>query len=105
MGETGKRKIEYYINEGKLIFAFEQNFEYNRPIYWNEKTAKENGDTELYDSRKTRVQEDRFYFHDEKMFLWLDNEKEEINLRIDANAMIGQKLIADYYEVKDKLKN
>ncbi len=33
--EIGKHKIEYYFNDGKLIFAFDQDFEYNRPIYWN----------------------------------------------------------------------
>ena len=65
LGETGKHQIEYYFNEGKLIFAFDQYFDYNRPIYWDEKTAKENGDNEVFDPKKTTIKEDRYYFNNE----------------------------------------
>jgi hypothetical protein len=45
LGETGKKQIEYYFQNGALIFAFEQSFEYNRPIYWVKKQLKKMGMT------------------------------------------------------------
>ena len=104
LGETGKNKIEYYFNDGELIFAFDQNFDYNRPIYWNEKTAKENGDNEIFDSKKTTVKEDRYYFNNENLFLWLDNDKQEQDLTMGTNSIVGQGLIAHCYKMQDELK-
>lgn len=78
LGETGKRIIEYYFHDGQLIFAFDQVFNYNRPIYWDEETAKENGDNEVFDPKKTTIKEDRYYFNNEKLFLWLDIDKQEL---------------------------
>ena len=38
-GETGKRIIEYYFDKGRIFFAFDQEFNYNRPFYYNNKMA------------------------------------------------------------------
>ena len=104
LGETGKKQIEYYFNDGKLIFAFDQDFDYNRPIYWDEKTAEENGDKEVFDPKKTTVKEDRYYFNNEKLFLWLDNDKKEVDLSMGTNSITGQGLIAHCYKMRDELK-
>ena len=104
LGETGRKQIEYYFHSGKLIFAFEQNFAYNRPIDWDEKKAKENGDHEFFDPKKTTIKEDRYYFHQEKLFLWLDHDKKEQDLTRGTNSMVGQGLIAHCYKMKEKLK-
>ncbi len=104
LGETGKRIIEYYFHDGQLIFAFDQVFNYNRPIYWDEETAKENGDNEVFDPKKTTVKEDRYYFNNEKLFLWLDNDKQEQDLTTGTNSIVGQGLIAHCYKMKDDLK-
>ncbi len=103
LGETGKKIIEYYLDNGKLIFVFDQEFNYNRPIYWDKKTAEENGDDEVFDHIKTTVKEDRYYFHEEKLFLWLDNDKKEIDLTVGTNSIVGQGLIANCYKMKDEL--
>ena len=104
LGETGKKQIEYYFNDGKLIFAFDQDFDYNRPIYWDEKTAEENGDKEVFDPKKTTVKEDRYYFNNEKLFLWLDNDKKEVDLSMGTNSITVQGLIAHCYKMRDELK-
>ena len=104
LGETGKKQIEYYFNDGKLIFAFDQDFDYNRPIYWDEKTAEENGDKEVFDPKKTTVKEDRYYFNNEKLFLWIDNDKKEVDLSMGTNSITGQGLIAHCYKMRDELK-
>ena len=103
-GEMGKNQIEYYFNDGELIFAFDQDFDYNRPIYWDEKTAKENGDNEVFYSKKTTVKEDRYYFNNEKLFLWLNNDKQEQDLTMGTNSIVGQGLIAHCSKMKDELK-
>lgn len=104
LGETGKKQIEYYFNKGKLIFAFEQYFEYNRPIFWNEKIAKSNGDNEVFHPDKTTVIEDRYYFNNEVLFLWLDKDKKEQNLSTGTNSIIGQGLIAHCNKIKAEIK-
>ena len=104
LGETGKHQIEYYFIDEKLIFAFDQYFTYNRPINWDEKKAKEDGDDEVFDPGKTTVKEDRYYFKDEKLFLWLDNYKKEVDLTLKTNLITGQGLIAHCYKMRDKLK-
>lgn len=103
-GETGRKQIEYYFKDGELLFAFGQTFAYNRPIYWDEETAKEDGDNEVFDPEKTIVKEDRYYFNNEKLFLWLDNDKQEQDLTIAANAVVGQEIVAHCNIMKDKLK-
>ncbi len=103
LGETGKNQIEYYFSDGRLIFAFDQDFDYTRPIYWDKKTAKENGDNEVFDPKKTTVKEDRYYFDNEKLFLWLDNDKKEQDLTMGTNSIVGQGLIAHCYKMKDEL--
>lgn len=104
LGETGKNKIGYYFNGGQLIFAFAQDFDYNRPIYWDEETAKENGDNEVFDHKKTTVKKGRYYFNNEKLFVWLDNNRKEQDLTMWTNSIVGQGLIAHCYKMKDDLK-
>lgn len=104
LGETGKSQIEYYFNNGKLIFAFDQDFDYNRPIYWDEKTAKENGDNEAFNPQKTTVKENKYYFKNEILFLWLDNDKKEVDLTTKTSSITEQGLITHCYKMKDKLK-
>ena len=99
-GETGKKIVEYYFDNGKLIFALNQDFDNNR----DEKTAKGNGSNEVLDQNKTVVKEDRYYFYNEKLFLWLDNDKKEVNLSSGTNSTVGQGLITHCSKIKEKLK-
>jgi hypothetical protein len=103
-GETGKKMIEYYFDQGQLIFAFNQDFFYNRPIYWDQKLSKEHGDNEAFDPKKTTVKEDRYYFNNEELFLWLGNTKTETDLTLGANSIVGLRLIADVHKRKEQLK-
>jgi len=104
LGETGRRIIKYYFDNTKLIFAFNQDFVYNRPYYWDEKLAKENEDKVVFDPKKTVVKEDRYYFKNEKLFLWLNNEKKEVDLSLSKNSIIGQDLITHAFKMKKGLK-
>lgn len=103
-GETGKTQMEYYFDAGKLFFVFEQVFSYNRPIYWDKKTAKENNDDEFFDLSKSTIKENRYYFNNDKLGLWLDNDKAKVDLSLEENSNVGKDLIIDAYQIKDKLK-
>jgi len=57
-GETGKSITEYYFLNGQLFFCFEQNDQYNKPMY--ERTSKVD-----------KKEENRFYFHKQKLIRWI----------------------------------
>ncbi|MCW4467782.1 hypothetical protein OGH69_02305 [Flavobacterium sp. MFBS3-15] len=102
-GESGKRVTEYYFDKGRLIYVSDRNFEYNVPYYTDAETAKENGTTETFDPEKTIVTEDRYYFKNEKLFLWLDNNKASVDLSMGTNSITGQGLVAHTHKLIDKL--
>lgn len=70
-GESGKYISEYYLQNDTLSFVFEQEHRYNRPIYWTPETAKENGDSEAFDSKKSQISEIRSYFENGKIIYQL----------------------------------
>ena len=78
-GETGKSIEEYYLENGKILFVFEQIYRYNRPIYWDEQRAQEHGDNEEFDMEKSEITENRYYFDKDILFQQLKgNEKKKI---------------------------
>ncbi len=61
-GETGKKKQEFYIKNGKLSFVFERQWQYNRPIYWDSTAMKENNDSEVFEEELSEILESSSYF-------------------------------------------
>ncbi|WP_109097099.1 hypothetical protein [Aquimarina sp. AU58] len=92
-GETGKNIAQYYFKNRKLFFAFDQQYHYNIPIY-----------NEEFDANKTTIIEDRYYFHKEKLFLWLDTDKNKVDLTLKANKMMGKKFVDYTKKLKHELK-
>lgn len=66
-GESGKNLIEYYLLKGKLSFVYEQDFAYNVPYYMDKAKAKELGDSEYFDPKKTKIRKNRSYFDNGKI--------------------------------------
>ncbi len=93
-GETGKLVNEFYYKDSVLLFVFEENYEYNRPIYWDEQRAEESQDNEVFDLNKSKITESRYYFYNNKLIRWLDeNDKEvpvDLNLFKDKEISILQ---------------
>jgi len=102
--ETGKNITQYYFKNQKLFFVFDQNFKYNRPIYWDKKKSKENGDSEYFNPKKTKISADRYYFDNENLFLWLDNDKKNVDLNSGTNTIVGKGLIAHAHKLQSELK-
>lgn len=102
-GETGKKTIEYYFDKGQLFFAYERNYTYNRPIYWDKERMKENNDTEVHDPAKKKIEEDRYYFSGTKLIRWLDKDKKQADLTKGTNKLVGQGLIVHASKIRDLL--
>ena len=73
-GETFQVLTEYYLLKGQLSFVFEKSYKYNRPIYYDSTSMKENSDTETFGFDKSEIVEDRSYFDNEKLLHQLNNQ-------------------------------
>ena len=106
LGETGKHIIDYYFDKGELIFAFDQKFNYNISMYWNEKKIKDNGlkieNQDVFDPKKTRIITDRYYFNNEILFLWLNNDIKEVDLESGTNSIVGLGLVSHCHITKSR---
>ena len=65
-GETGQARKEYYLWEGKLFFVYAADEFYKVPLFHDG-----------FDRDGSRIEEDRYYYHGEKMFRWVDKEGKE----------------------------
>jgi hypothetical protein len=93
-GETNHSEIEYFLRNDTLLFALDHRFVYNRPIYWDSARAKANNDTVVFDPALTVQEQDRYYFKDGILVLWLDHEGAQQDLTLGTNTLIGAHLIA-----------
>ncbi len=101
-GETEKRKIECYFDGDKLFFAFNKNYKYNRPIYYDEKEAKENNDT-AFNPQKTNIQQDRYYFNNRKLICWINNKK-IVNTKSPEFIKSEKEVLEDSDNLRGKFK-
>jgi len=69
-GETFRTEKSYYFDDisGELIYMEERQYRYNRPIYYDAKTARENNDTEAFDERRSVVTTYFHYFEKGRLF-------------------------------------
>ena len=98
-GETFQQLTEYYLLKGKLSFVFEKSYKYNRPIYYDSTSMKENKDNQAFDFEKSEIIEDRSYFDNEKLIHQVNNQdcgspfasdylsKEQMRLKTDFDKL------------------
>ncbi len=102
-GESGKAFEEYYYKNGALIFVFRQTHKYNVPFYVTEEQAQE-FNIEAFDPKKTRILEDRHYFHDSKMIRWINDEGETVDIKSELFKDKWKQVREFTKEIKAKLK-
>lgn len=88
-GEMGKLIEEYYFWGNDLFFVFIQNYSYNIPMYMD-------------DSKVDKIDENRYYFHNDNLIRWLDTDKEKV-----ADSKFNQKeteILQKTTKLKEKLK-
>ena len=103
LSESGHRQVEYYFENGSLYFALERNQSSEGTITLNVKGTQKNkpGKTAPDNSE---VPKHRYYFYEDKLIRWYDNEGTELDLNAGANAIAGEGLVADAYMMKERLK-
>jgi hypothetical protein len=93
-GESGKMIEEYYYRNGSLMFAYYVFHRYNVPYYITPEKAKEIGG-EAFDHKKTKIEENRYYFNKWKMIRWLNEEGKEVDIKsVEFNA--AEKEVMDF---------
>lgn len=84
-GESGRAFEEYYYRDGKLIFAFRRDQQYDKPL----------------SGKVARTQESRFYFQNDRLIRWL-NEK---GRQVAPGAAEFQQKQDEYLETSNKFLN
>ena len=77
-GESWNSLTEYYVKNGKVYFIFDKTEKYNVPYYVDSKWYKENElkKGEIFDKRKSKFFEKRYYFDEnEKLIRYIDENK------------------------------
>ena len=92
-GESGKRFLSFYYEANLLIFVLDTRYRYNVPMYWNAEMATEYGVDAFFDEAKTNIEENRYYFKDNKIIHWLADDKKELqatreNIEMEAKAIV-----------------
>lgn len=65
-GEMGNIKEDYYYHEGKLYFVFAVKTDYSSNVYEEAEIT-------------TTVEENRYYFNNDKMIRWLNKDKAKVD--------------------------
>jgi hypothetical protein len=98
-GETGKSLSEYYLLGGQLSFVYEQETRYNRPFYYDQATARQNGGDEAFDPAKASVEETRSYFADGQLIRQLRGKATEKNPTGEQLGVEQMRLRTDYNDL------
>ncbi|MDO5088517.1 MAG: hypothetical protein Q4D53_01915 [Leptotrichiaceae bacterium] len=94
--ETGRLIQEFYIKDGKIYYLYQKKITYNRPVGWTEKKAKESGDTEYFDLKKSKTEEAKYYFDFDENLVRLVSEDGEVNDNQEILQVIKNDLKDDY---------
>jgi hypothetical protein len=78
-GETFQELTEYYLLNGALSFVFEKTMKYNRPFYYDTAAMIANNDNQVFDIKKSGMNEIRSYFANGKLIQQLNNFTKAIN--------------------------
>ncbi|WP_027375078.1 hypothetical protein [Chryseobacterium sp. UNC8MFCol] len=95
-GEMGRKLIEYYLLNGRLSFVFEKEYTYNRPLFYDLKAMKENGDTEAFDLNKSDIMEIRSYFEKGNLIYTVNNKDTVASFGNDHTQKKEQKISEDF---------
>lgn len=94
-GEMGKQLTQYYYHNGQLCFALSSYHRYNRPFYYDKKAAREAGDSDAFDPKKTVVEENRYYFQNGQLIRWLNPANKLQPVTLAAKSEEYQELLAN----------
>ncbi len=104
-GETFQQLTEYYLLNGQLSFVFEKSYKYNRPIYYDSTSMKENSDNQAFDFDKSEIIEDRSYFDKGKLIHQVNNQDCGSPFANDYLLTEQKRIFADFDKLRPRKKS
>lgn len=103
--ESGKEFKNFYYHNGKLIFALYVTHRYNQHTGITPEIAKQEGIEEAFDPKKTLITEDRYYFSNNRMVRWIDENKKEVKVDTNEFKDSEEEVMANSNDMLSKFKN
>jgi hypothetical protein len=103
LGESGKRSLDYYYKNEKIVFVLSTSHNYNRPIYYTKKMAEEYGEVEYFDIEKTRMTKERFYLSNDRVLIWLDNDRNSVPMGMKVKKTKAEELSSTSKKLQELL--
>jgi len=103
--EFGKTYEEIYFENSEILFVLKKKYLYNRPIYYNEETAKENNDNEYFDLNKTVIIESKYYFNDNVLIDFIQDGKNVKLNNKQEGIQIFNEINDEIIEILEQFKN
>ena len=94
--ETGRLIQEFYIKNDRIYYLYQKKMTYNRPVGWTKAKAKESGDTEYFDLKKSKNEEAKYYFDFDENLVRFISEDGSINDNQEILNVIKNDLKDDY---------
>lgn len=85
-GEMGKKTIDYFYNNRKLIFCLQKQFYYDQPIY-------------IEGFKINKVEKSKYYFHSENLIQWIDSSKINRDINNEEAKKAAKELISEAYTI------
>ena len=103
-GESGNNLTEYYIKNGKVYFIFDKTEKYNVPYYVNADWYKRDNMKvgEVFDSRKSKISEKRYYFDENMKLIRYVGENKKIIENVQKLKEIEKNVLDEYFRIKNK---
>ena len=103
-GESGNNLTEYYIKNGKVYFIFDKTEKYNVPYYVNADWYKRDNMKvgEVFDSRKSKISEKRYYFDENMKLIRYVGENKKIVENVQKLKEIEKNVLDEYFRIKNK---
>ncbi|EEX75901.1 hypothetical protein [Leptotrichia hofstadii] len=103
-GEIWNGLTEYYIKNGKVYFIFDKTEKYNVPYYVNADWYKRDNMKvgEVFDSRKSKISEKRYYFDENMKLIRYVGENKKIVENVQKLKEIEKNVLDEYFRIKNK---
>ena len=103
-GETWRGTTEYYVKDGKVYFIFDKTEKYNVPYYVNADWYKRDNMKvgEVFDSRKSKISEKRYYFDENMKLIRYVGENKKIVENVQKLKEIEKNVLDEYFRIKNK---
>jgi hypothetical protein len=85
----------YYYESGDIVCVYKQQFVYNKPRFFDSTYAAKLGEQELFDEKKTKITTNSYYFYDNRLVKWVNDQKQDVPSTDRAYEFTGAALKKD----------